>query len=94
MLNAFTVDLEDWYQGLSDEDRAKVDAAAETANKANRDWLASQESVYGKLKEAGVQISELGDDARAAFRGASQPVYQSGLVTPDQLAAWKTAKGE
>ncbi|MEX0408221.1 TRAP transporter substrate-binding protein [Aquibium sp. LZ166] len=89
-----TIVSEDWYQGLSDEDRAKVDAAAETANKANRDWLASQESVYGKLKEAGVQISELGDDARAAFRGASQPVYQSGLVTPDQLAAWKTAKGE
>ncbi len=89
-----TIVSEDWYQGLSEEDRAKVDAAAEAANKANRDWLASQDSVYGKLKEAGVQISELGDDARAAFREASQPVYDSGLVTPEQLAAWKTAKGE
>ncbi len=89
-----TIVSEDWYQGLSDEDRAKVDAAAEAANKANRDWLASQGSVYDKLKAAGVTISELSEEARTAFREASAPAYESGLVTAEQLAAWRTAKGE
>jgi TRAP-type C4-dicarboxylate transport system substrate-binding protein len=89
-----TIVSEDWYQGLSDEDRAKVDAAAEAANKANRDWLASQGSVYDKLKAAGVTISELSEEARTAFRDASAPAYESGLVTAEQLAAWRAAKGE
>jgi TRAP-type C4-dicarboxylate transport system substrate-binding protein len=89
-----TLVSEDWYQGLSDEDRAKVDAAAEAANKANREWLASQGSVYDKLKAAGVTISELSEEARTAFREASAPAYESGLVTTEQLAAWRTAKGE
>ena len=36
---------EDWYSGLSDADRATVDAAVAAANTANRDWLGSQTGV-------------------------------------------------
>ena len=88
-----TIVSEDWYQGLSDEDRAKVDAAADAANKANREWLAKQEAVYDRLEAAGVTISRLSDDARAAFREASAPAYESGLLSKEQIATWTTAKG-
>ncbi|MBZ0162100.1 MAG: TRAP transporter substrate-binding protein [Notoacmeibacter sp.] len=88
-----TIVSEDWYQGLSDEDRAKVDAATDAANKANRDWLANQEAVYDKLKAAGVEIVRLSPEARAAFRAASQPAYESGLISSEQIEAWEKAKG-
>ena len=85
---------EDWYQGLSDEDRAIVDAAVEAANTANREWLATQDSVLDKLVEAGVAIEELTPEAWAEFREASAPAYESDLITPDQLAQWEAAKGD
>ncbi len=85
---------EDWYSGLSDEDRATVDAAIEAANKANRDWLKGQDAVFGKLKDAGVTITDLSDDARAEFVKASQTTYDSGLISADQLEMWRKAKGE
>lgn len=85
---------EDWYSGLSDEDRKTVDAAVEAANKANRDWLAGQGGVFDKLKAAGVEITELSPEARAEFEKASQTTYDSGLLTPEQLEMWKTAKGQ
>ena len=87
-----TIVSEDWYQGLSDADRATVDAAAEAANKANRDWLGSQGSVYDKLKEAGVSIVELGDAEREEFRKASETTYLS-LLSQEQFDMWKAAKG-
>ena len=85
---------EDWYAGLSDADRETVEAAVAAANKANRDWLANQGGVYDRLKEAGVEITELTPEARAAFEEASQTTYDSGLLTDEQVAMWKTAKGE
>ena len=87
-----TIVSEDWYQGLSDADRATVDAAAEAANEANRDWLASQGSVYDKLKEAGVSVVELGDAEREEFRKASETTYLS-LLSQEQFDMWKAAKG-
>jgi TRAP-type C4-dicarboxylate transport system substrate-binding protein len=89
-----TIVSEAWYSGLSEEDRKKVDAAADAANKANREWLKTQAPVYEKLEAAGVKISRLSDEARAAFLAASQPVYESGLLTKEQIAAWTKAKGE
>lgn len=88
-----TIVSEDWYQGLSDEERATVDAAAKAANTANREWLATQDVVYGKLEEAGVSIVRLDDEARAAFREASEATYTSGLLTPEQVEMWREAKG-
>jgi len=89
-----TIVSEDWYSGLSDADRKVVDDAAEAANKANRDWLAAQASVYGKLEEAGVKVTKLTPEARAGFQKASEPTYASDLLTPEQIEAWRTAKSE
>ena len=84
---------EDWYQGLSDEKRATVDAAVEAANKANREWLGTQDAVLGKLEAAGVAIETLSPEARQEFRDASQVAYESGLISADQIAEWEAAKG-
>ncbi len=88
-----TIVSEDWYQGLSDEDRAIVDAATEAANKANRAWLKTQDAVLGKLEEAGVAIERLDQAARDEFRAASAPAYESDLMTQEQIAQWEAAKG-
>lgn len=84
---------EDWYKGLSDADRKTVDDAVTAANKANRDWLKTQDAVYGKLEAKGVKISHLSADARAEFKTASETTYDS-VLTKDQLAMWEEAKGE
>lgn len=88
-----TIVSEDWYQGLSDEDRATVDAAAAAATAANRAWLGTQDAVMAKLEEAGVAVVKLDQAARAEFREASAPAYQSGLLSQEQIAAWEAAKG-
>jgi len=85
---------EDWYAGLSDADRVTVDAAVAAANKANRDWLKTQDKVIGQLEAAGVQVVKLDQAMRDEFRAASGPAYTSGLLTADQIAAWDAAKGE
>lgn len=85
---------EQWYEGLSEADRTIVDGAIAAADKANRDWLGTQGGVIDKLKEAGVEVVELSEEARAEFRKASEPTYQSGLITDEQLAEWRKAKGE
>jgi TRAP-type C4-dicarboxylate transport system substrate-binding protein len=89
-----TIVSEDWYQGLAEADRKIVDDAAEAANEANREWLARQDQVYGKLEAAGVKIVRLSEEARAEFREASAPAYESGLLSSAQIEAWAKAKGE
>lgn len=88
-----TIVSEDWYQGLSDEERATVDAAAAAATAANREWLGTQDAVLGKLEEAGVAVVKLDQAARDEFRAASAPAYESGLLSQEQIAAWEAAKG-
>ncbi|MAY89151.1 MAG: C4-dicarboxylate ABC transporter substrate-binding protein [Pseudooceanicola sp.] len=84
---------EDWYQGLSDDDRAIVDDAVKAADAANREWLKGQDGVIAKLEEAGVAVVELSDEARAEFREASQVAYESDLISQEQIAEWEAAKG-
>lgn len=84
---------EDWYEGLSDSDRATVDAAAAAANEANRTWLETQTGVIAQLEAAGVTISELSPEARAEFQAASATTYDL-IVTPEQLAQWQAAIAE
>ncbi|GLQ05118.1 TRAP transporter substrate-binding protein [Sneathiella chinensis] len=88
-----TIVSEIWYQGLSDKERRTVDAAAVAANEANRNWLKNQQAVLKKLEEAGVSISYLDPAAREAFRAASAPTYDSGLLSKEQIAEWEKAKG-
>lgn len=82
---------EDWYQGLSDKERATVDEAIAVANTANREWLTDQAAVLGRLREAGVNVIELTDAARAEFREASMGIYDT-LPMPDgAFEAWSAA---
>lgn len=83
---------EDWYQGLSDDERKIVDDAVKEANSANRAWLGTQNAVNEKLKAAGVEIVSLSDDARAEFRDASGPAYENGPLSAEQIAQWEAAK--
>lgn len=88
-----TIVSEDWYQGLSDEQRAIVDAATDAANAANRAWLETQDGVIEQLIAAGVEVTELTPEARAAFQEASEATYTDGVLTADQIDAWRAALG-
>lgn len=84
---------EDWYQGLSADERATVDEAVTAARTANRDWLPSQDGVVDQLRGAGVEVVELTDEARDEFRAASMTTYDL-IVTPEQMALWTAALGQ
>ena len=83
---------EDWYSGLSDADRATVDAAVDAARTANREWLPTQSGVIEQLQAANVAVVELSDEARTEFREASMTTYEQ-IVTPEQMALWVAAAG-
>lgn len=85
---------EDWYAGLSDDERATVDAAVDAANTANREWLVNQASVLDKLTEAGVEVISLDDAARAEFREASQSIWGNIPMPDGALDLWKAAIGD
>ncbi|WP_163270073.1 TRAP transporter substrate-binding protein [Chelativorans alearense] len=78
-----------WYDGLSETDRAAVDAAVDDADEAVRDWLAEvSESSLTALEDAGVTVQRITDEERAAFRERSVAVYNSGLLPEEDVAAW------
>ncbi len=83
---------EDWYQGLSDDDRATVHAGVEAARAANRAWLPTQDGVLDQLREADVAVVELSEEARDEFMQASMTTYEL-IVTPEQMALWMAAAG-
>jgi TRAP-type C4-dicarboxylate transport system substrate-binding protein len=85
----------DWYDGLSDADRATVDAAVVTADAATRAWL-EEAAVKGlaALEEKGVTVQRLTAEERAVFREASLPVYDSGLMPSEDVAIWKALSEE
>lgn len=66
----------DWYEGLGDEERAKVDAAIAYANERNREWT-RQAAVQeiAQLKERGVTVTELTPEARAEFVERSRAAW-------------------
>ncbi len=83
---------EDWYQSLSDDQRAVVTAAVAKANKENRAWLAKHEGILKVLEKAGVTVTRLTPEADAAFRKAAQSVYALGPLDAAGIAAWTAAK--
>ena len=84
-----------WYDGLSDDDRAAIDAAVETADAATRAWLAeASEKGLTALEEKGVTVQRLTEEERAVFREASLPVYNSDLMSADDTALWKKLSDE
>lgn len=78
-----------WYDGLSDAERAAVDAAVAAGDAANRAWLAKA-SVSGlkALEDKGVTVQRLSAEERAVFREASKPVYDSGLMPSEDVKVW------
>ncbi|WP_306005304.1 TRAP transporter substrate-binding protein [Aquicoccus porphyridii] len=84
---------EDWYQGLSEEERAIVHAAVEKAHQANRDLVADDSAVLKQLEEAGIEVIELSPEERARFRDASQPIYEATDMPEGALDAWNAAVG-
>ena len=84
---------EDWYQGLSDEERAIVDDAAAKATEANRTWLQTRTGILEELEAAGVTVTRLSPEAREAFVEASMKTYTDGVLSADEVAVWLTAAG-
>lgn len=84
---------EDWYQALSDEDRAIVDGGVKAAHEANRAFVEAGETVYGELEAAGIEVINLTDEERAKFRDASQPLYEAVDMPDGAFEAWKAAVG-
>jgi TRAP-type C4-dicarboxylate transport system substrate-binding protein len=85
---------EDWYQGLSaDQQKIVMDAAAE-ATKVNREWLATRSAELDKLREAGIEVTELTPEAWAEFKALSTPLHNMVPLPEGALAAWQAAIGE
>ncbi|PWE27573.1 TRAP transporter substrate-binding protein [Pararhodobacter marinus] len=79
-----------WYEELSDDERAAVDAAVEAADAATAAWLAEvAETSLTALEEAGVTVQRLTDEERDAFRERSLAVYDSDLMPSDDVARWQ-----
>ena len=84
---------EDWYQGLSADQRAVVDAGIVKATMANRAWVDGQAGVLARLEAAGMAVVRPSDAERDRFAEASRPLYEGGLLSPEQVAIWLAAAG-
>ncbi len=84
---------EDWYQGLSDEEREIVQQAVEKAHEANRNLVSDDTAVLKQLEEAGIEVIELSPEEREKFREASQPIYETTKLPEGALDAWNKAVG-
>jgi len=81
----------DWYEGLSAEDKAKVDTAVEGANLRNREWTyKAAEAELGQLTKIGVTVTELTPEARAEFVEKSKAAWPL-LMPADAVEAFAAA---
>lgn len=84
---------EDWFQGLSaDEQKIVMDAAA-AANKANVEWLATRSAELDQLREAGIEVTTLSDEAWQEFKNLTTPVHNMVPMPEGALEAWQAASG-
>lgn len=82
---------EDWYSGLTEDERAAVDKANAAGIAANRAWIDSwARQVATKFSEAGVTVSELEPGERERFAAAAASTYKD-LVSADTLEAFQVA---
>jgi len=78
-----------WHDSLSETDSAAVEAAVESADAATREWLVkASELGLAALEDNGVAVQRLTSEERAVFREASKPVYESDLLTPEDMKLW------
>jgi TRAP-type C4-dicarboxylate transport system substrate-binding protein len=80
-----------WYDGLSTEDRAKVDAAVKAANMRNREWTyAAAAQELSLLERAGVTVTTLTPEARADFMERAKKTWPL-LMPAESVAAFEAA---
>lgn len=76
---------EDWYNGLSDKERAIVDEAVVKADKANRLWQAKVEKRgLEDLKSAGIKVYMNSPEEIVEFKKLVRPLYST--VVSDKIA--------
>lgn len=85
---------EEWYQGLTAEQRQIVDDAAAAGTAASRVWQASRSAELDKLREAGVEVVELTTEAWTEFRNRSMPVYSMMPMPEGTMDTWFAAVAE
>lgn len=83
---------DEWYQSLSDEEKAIIDNAAEAATAYQREQaIALDEASLDKLvNEKGMEYYEMSDDELQTFRDALEPIQEwfvneSGISTVTEL---------
>ena len=82
---------DDWYQMLSEDDRALIDDAIEAGLSANRAWIDDwSTTVRERHEEAGVTISELEPGEREKMVEAASTTWES-VMEPDHLDAFVSA---
>jgi TRAP-type C4-dicarboxylate transport system substrate-binding protein len=81
----------DWYDGLSDEERSKVDTAVREANLRNREWTykAAGEEL-AQLEKLGVTVTRLAPEARADFVERAKKTWPL-LMPADSVEAFVAA---
>jgi TRAP-type C4-dicarboxylate transport system substrate-binding protein len=68
----------DWYDGLDDATRAKVDTAIDTANAKNRTWtLEAAKNEMAGLEKAGVTVSVMEPAAYEDLKQRSAAAYEA-----------------
>ena len=81
----------DWYDGLTAEDRTKVDAAVKAANQRNREWtIAASKQELVLLEKAGVTVTKLTPEARADFMARAKKTWPL-LMPADSIDAFVAA---
>lgn len=81
----------DWYEGLSDEDRAKIDAAIKHTNDKNRAWTeVAAAKELEQLRTKGVEITSLTPEAREDFIARSKAAWPS-LMPADAIEVFVAA---
>lgn len=81
----------DWYEGLSDEDRGKIDAAIKHTNDKNRAWTeVAAAKELEQLRAKGVEITSLTPEAREDFIARSKAAWPS-LMPADAIEAFVAA---
>ena len=82
---------EDWWSGLSDADRATIQAAIDAGTTANRAWVQDWSGkVQALFDEAGVTVTELALGEREKMLALSEVVHKK-VMSESDLAAYAAA---
>ncbi|MBK5926364.1 TRAP transporter substrate-binding protein [Rhodobaculum claviforme] len=82
---------EDWYDMLSADEQAQIDAAVEAGIAANRAWIADWSTIVeDRHRAAGVTLSDLAEGERDRMVAATRPTWDD-VMEADHLQAFLDA---